>query len=133
MIDADDDMPEREALAAEYVLGTLSLPERLTAAALIESDARFAALVADWQERLSPLNDDYEDVAPPANLLGRIESRLFPAPPATRRWTWLWGGLAGTALAALAVLVVLPVLTPPPPVTATLTGCLNSPPPHAVR
>ncbi len=121
MSDPTGHMPEREALAAEYVLGTLPLEERLTAEALIDSDTSFAALVADWQNRLAPLNDDYAEISPPSDLLDRIERRLFPEPaPRTNRW--IWGALAGLALAALAAFVVLPVLTPEAPVTATLTG-----------
>lgn len=122
MSDPTGHMPEREALAAEYVLGTLPLEERLMAEALIEGDPGFAAMVEDWQNRLSPLNDAYAEVAPPADLLDRVEARLFPAPKQSRRRLWLWGGLAGAALAALAAIVILPVLTPGAPVTATLTG-----------
>jgi anti-sigma-K factor RskA len=39
---APEDMSDREGLAAEYVLGTLPLPERLEAERLIASDADFA-------------------------------------------------------------------------------------------
>lgn len=115
-------MPEREALAAEYVLGTLPLPERLTAEALLESDANFAALVAIWQERLAPLNQGYEEAAPPPDMLNRIEARLFPEPVRPRRVGWLWGLLAGAALAALAFVFILPVTQPEGAVVATLTG-----------
>jgi anti-sigma-K factor RskA len=120
MTDPADHMPEREALAAEYVLGTLPLAERLAVEAMIDSDAGFAALVEGWQNRLAPLNDAYSDVAPPPALLDRIEARLFPAPPRPRRVGWLWGALAGVALAAAAFVTLLPA--PPAPVTATLTG-----------
>lgn len=130
MSDPTGHMPEREALAAEYVLGTLPLEERLMAEALIEGDPGFAAMVEDWQNRLAPLGDAYAEVPPPAGLLDRIEARLFPAPdqPRRRHWRqlwrrpWLWGALAGAALAALAAIVILPSLTPGEPLTATLTG-----------
>ncbi|OYX41768.1 MAG: hypothetical protein B7Z02_14250 [Rhodobacterales bacterium 32-67-9] len=119
MSDPTGHMPEREALAAEYVLGTLPLEERLTAEALIEGDPGFAAMVADWQNRLAPLNDAYAEVPPPADMLDRIEARLFPAPERLRRTGWIWGALTGAALAVLALVTLLP---PPVPLTATLTG-----------
>ena len=122
MIDPEGHMPEREALAAEYVLGTLPLAERLTAEALIDSDANFAALVAAWQAKLAPLNDDYEDVAPPPDMLGRIEARLFPEPAKPRRTGWIWGALAGAALAVIAVVGLLPTTPVDNAITATLTG-----------
>ena len=122
MIDPEGHMPEREALAAEYVLGTLPLAERLTAEALIDSDANFAALVAAWQAKLAPLNDDYEDVAPPPDMLNRIEARLFPEPAKPRRSGWIWGALAGAALAVIAVVGLLPTTPVDNAITATLTG-----------
>ncbi len=120
MSDPTGHMPEREALAAEYVLGTLPLEERLMAEALIEGDPGFAAMVEDWHNRLSPLNDAYAEVPPPADLLDRVEARLFPAPERPRRTGWLWGVLAGAALAVLALVTLLP--PPPAPLIATLTG-----------
>lgn len=120
MSDPTGHMPEREALAAEYVLGTLPLEERLTAEALIEGDPGFAAMVEVWQNRLAPLNDAYAEVPPPATVLDQVEARLFPAPERPRRTGWLWGALAGAALAVLALVTLLP--PPPAPLTATLTG-----------
>lgn len=122
MIDPEGHMPEREALAAEYVLGTLPLAERLTAEALIDSDPNFAALVTAWQEKLAPLNDEYADISPPRDMLNRIEARLFPEPVKSRRSGWLWGALAGAALAVLAVVALLPTEQGDNTITATLTG-----------
>ena len=70
-LDADD------ALAAEYVLGVLSLPDRSAVEARLKNDSAFVARVAAWENRLSPLNDDYAEVAAP-DLMPRIEARLFP-------------------------------------------------------
>jgi anti-sigma-K factor RskA len=124
MSEPGDHMPDREALAAEYVLGTLPHAERLAAEALIAGDAGFRALVEDWQRRLSPLDEGYPEVPPPPDLLGRIERRLFPAPEGLRSRGWLWGAISGFAVVAIAALVVSTVLQPPgpPAVTATLTG-----------
>ncbi|SPH17647.1 hypothetical protein DEA8626_01171 [Defluviimonas aquaemixtae] len=122
MTERNGHMPEREALAAEYVLGTLSFAERLTAEALIESDVNFAQSVESWQERLSPLNEDYAEIVPPQGLDKRIEARLFPKAPPARKVGWLWGLLAGAAVAVAAFFVFVPPQAPPATVTATLTG-----------
>jgi anti-sigma-K factor RskA len=102
---------EDDALAGEYVLGVLALPDRQSVEARMKADPVFAGLVADWEARLSPLNDDYE-AAPAPNLLPRIEARLFPK---TTRWgrqsVLRW--LAGLAVAASLVLVMIATLTPP--------------------
>lgn len=123
MSEPGDHMPEREALAAEYVLGTLPHADRLAAEALIERDAAFRALVEVWQNRLAPLNEGYEAVQPPPDLLGRIEGRLFPVAKTSRRGGWLWGTLAGLAAVILALAVIPTALRPPTPdLIATLTG-----------
>ncbi|MDW4548139.1 anti-sigma factor [Defluviimonas sp. D31] len=115
-------MPEREALAAEYVLGTLALPERLAAEALVDSDTNFARLVDEWRDRLSPLNAGYAPASPPPGLMEAVENRLFPAPEAPHGRPWLWGVLAAAALATLALVTFLPMARPPAEVAVTLTG-----------
>ncbi len=116
------DMTDREGMAAEYVLGTLPLAERLQAERLIASDPAFAGLVAGWQARLAPLNDLYAPLDPPPDLLPRIEARLFPAPPKPARWRLPFLGALAAGLAALALILWLPSGTPEPTMTATLTG-----------
>ncbi len=46
-----------EALAAEYVLGTLDAGERSAAEARLAADMSFRAAVAAWERRLQPLAD----------------------------------------------------------------------------
>lgn len=116
---APADMDDREGLAAEYVLGTLPLADRQAAERLLRSDPDFALLVEAWQRRLSPLDAEFGEVAPPADLLGRIEARLFPAAATRPRWRLPLMG----ALAAMLVLLALTFWpAPPAAVTATLTG-----------
>lgn len=115
------DMSDREGLAAEYVLGTLPLADRLHAERLILSDADFARLVEDWVTKFAPLNAGYADQPPPADLLPRIEARLFPAAPAPSRWRLPFFGATAAGLAALLLLAYWPA-TPPAIVTARLTG-----------
>lgn len=111
------DTPDDD-FAAEYVLGVLDLSERAEAEARLKTEAGFAALVSDWQNRLSGLNDDYAE-APAPNLLPQIEARLFPvaAKPARNWFGWLAG--AG-AVAALLVVFALP--QPQAPLLATVSG-----------
>lgn len=116
------DMSDREGLAAEYVLGTLPLPDRLQAERLIAADADFARLVADWQTRLAPLNDAYADMTPPPELLTSIEGRLFPQAARASRWRLPFLGALAAALAALALVLYLPTTSPEPTMTATLVG-----------
>lgn len=121
MSDPMDHMPERDGLAAEYVLGTLALPERLVAEQLMADDPKFARLVTDWQARLAPLNDGYDPLTPPASLLPRIEARLFPQPERSR-WRLPAFGALGAALAALALVVYWPASAPHDLRSLTLTG-----------
>jgi hypothetical protein len=113
-LDADD------ALAAEYVLGVLSLTDRSAVEARLKNDSAFVARVAAWENRLSPLNDDYAEVPAP-DLMPRIEARLFPVAekPARRP---LFGWLSGAATAAAIAIAAVVMFTPPapPPVVATL-------------
>jgi anti-sigma-K factor RskA len=120
MTDASD-MSDREGLAAEYVLGTLPLAERLQAERLIASDTDFATLVEHWQNRLAPLDDAFGTMAPPADLQARIEARLFPAAPRPARRWWPFAGLLAGA-AALVLALYFPGSRPEPEVMATLAG-----------
>lgn len=69
---------EQDALAAEYVLGTLAADERANADGLIASDATFAELVRQWERRLGELNVMVEAVEPPPQIWDRIKSGLGP-------------------------------------------------------
>jgi len=75
---------EKDALAAEYVLGTLAADERANAEGLIASDPAFAELVRQWERRLGELNVMVEAVEPPPQVWDRIKSGVGMglAPPA---------------------------------------------------
>jgi anti-sigma-K factor RskA len=74
----DDD---RDALAAEYVLGTLSADEREQAEALIAIDGGFAELVRLWERRLGELNVMVEAVEPSPDVWEKIRSEVDGAAP----------------------------------------------------
>ncbi len=116
--------PDDDALAGEYVLGVLPLADRIRAERRITADPAFAAAVAGWENRLSPLNADYPDVPAP-DLLPVIEARLFPTPPpARRRWFAPLAGALTAAALALAVLALLPV--PPAPAPALIASLASA-------
>ncbi len=99
-------MEEDDALAAEYVLGVLSLADRAAAEARIKRDPAFAAAVSAWENRLADLNDDFADTPAP-NLLPQIEARLFPvAQKPARGWLGWFAGAAAAATLVLAALVL---------------------------
>ena len=72
-------MPEDgdDLLAAEYVLGVLDVSARRAAEARVADDRAFARMVADWQNRLSPLDDEYATVTPPPMVKAALDKRLF--------------------------------------------------------
>lgn len=123
MTDLPPDLSEDDALAAEYVLGVLDLSARIAAEARLNAEPAFAERVARWEADFAPLNAAYPETPPPADLLPRIEARLFPQ-PVRRRLTWLrfLGGTVTAGAIGAAVLVALPRINPPTGPTATLTA-----------
>jgi anti-sigma-K factor RskA len=114
----------REEFAAEYVLGTLEAHEVDAARALMERDAGFAALVADWERRLAPLQALAVPEAPPPGLWARIEATLDGTAP-SRRWRFAWPafGIGASAVAAgLAAFIILRPPAPAPLMTVLLTS-----------
>src|ERR1700746_4003619 len=76
-----------EALAAEYVLGTLDFEERMQARTLLDADQAFAAKVELWERRFGDLHLMVEPVEPEASIWARIkvkmpEARQKMQPPA---------------------------------------------------
>ncbi len=122
---APDGTPEGDdLLAAEYVLGTLPLTDRMAFEARLRTDAGLARRLDRWEAHFAPLNEDYATV-PAANLLPQIEARLFPR-PARRRlpfWSGLLGGLVTVGLIVVALSQLLPGPAPETPdLVATLAG-----------
>ena len=95
--------PLADALAAQYVAGTLRGRARRRFEALLAGHPALRAAVRDWQQRLMPLTAVVEPEAPPPAVWQRIEGQLWPvaaAPAAPARW-WerlaLWRGLSALA------------------------------------
>jgi anti-sigma-K factor RskA len=68
-----------DALAAEYVLGTLDLEERTRARTLLGADHAFAANVELWERRFGELHLMVEPVEPEAKIWGRIKAKMSEA------------------------------------------------------
>jgi hypothetical protein len=70
------DVAHTDALAAEYVLGTLDSDEREQARALLGTDTAFAVKVSQWERRLGDLHLMVEPVEPDAGIWARIKSKM---------------------------------------------------------
>jgi hypothetical protein len=71
---------DTDALAAEYVLGTLDPDERAAAKKLLAEDAAFATKVKVWERRLGELHLMVEPVEPEPGIWLRIKARLPEVP-----------------------------------------------------
>jgi hypothetical protein len=65
-----------DALAAEYVLGTLDVEERTQARSLLEADEAFAAKVQLWERRFGDLHLMVEPVEPDSAIWARIRAKM---------------------------------------------------------
>src|SRR5712692_5842976 len=72
---------DTDALAAEYVLGTLDSDERSAAQSLLAQDAGFAAKVKVWERRLGELHLMVEPVEPEPDIWQRIKAKLPEVQP----------------------------------------------------
>lgn len=117
-----------EALAAEYVLGTLDGRARRRFARWMRQDAALARAVREWEARLNPMALALPPVAPPERLWRAIDRRIG-GPKRTARGGWrIWDSLAfwrgvglvasGAAAALLVATVILPPMAPPGQPTA---------------
>jgi anti-sigma-K factor RskA len=113
----------REALAAEYALGTLSGPERRRFERLMSGDRDLRDLVQDWELRLNVLGESVPAVEPPAHVWDEIARRIAVAPapapvregPLDRLWDNLgfWRGAAALGAATAAALIFYVAFLPP--------------------
>ena len=104
-----------QTTAAEYALGVLEGADRAAAAARMANDPTFAAEVAEWEARLSPLAAEIAPTEPPPTLWPRIAAGLGGGPGLWNSVNfWRMAAAAGVALAALS-LTLGPNLRPPPP------------------
>lgn len=115
-----------DALAAQYVAGTLRGRARARFEALLPAHPSLQRAVRDWQARLLPLTGALHEQPPPRRVWAAIERRLWPAAAPLPWWQrlGLWRALSGTALAAVVGLAVL--VNQPPPAQAPVVVVLQS-------
>ncbi|MCD2179762.1 anti-sigma factor [Rhizobium sp. C1] len=87
------DRSRDEVLAGEYVLGVLSLPDRLRVEYRLRDDKAFQVIVARWQENLATFNNDYVTEVPPSWLYGSVETKLFNTSVADQPKGLVWSSL----------------------------------------
>ena len=93
----------RDALASEYVLGTLRGGARRRFEALARADRATAEAVARWEAKLTPLAERVASVEPPARVWKQIEARIGGAKPES---LGVWRALALLSSGLAAILVV---------------------------
>jgi anti-sigma-K factor RskA len=91
--------PDDELLAAEFVLGVLAGTDRAAAQRLLERDAKFASMVAAWEQRLAPWAGEIAEVAVPPQVWERIAATLPAQKP---QGEGMWQNLAFWRIFALA-------------------------------
>ncbi|MEO8836849.1 MAG: anti-sigma factor [Caldimonas sp.] len=110
-----------DALAAEYVLGTLRGGARRRFEALLPAHSELHQATLAWHERLMPLTGVLAPVQPSSEVWRRISDRLDRRKDARAGSAWqrlaFWRGLTAFATVAaigLAVLLANPSPVPPP-------------------
>ena len=122
-------LDDTEALAAEYVLGTLDAEGRREAERRLTRDPGFARLVEDWNRRLVPMTEAIPPEPPPAHVWPAIQRAIGARRDAEARETtakpvvpllervafWRWCSLAAGAVAAALARYIAFEPAPPAP------------------
>jgi anti-sigma-K factor RskA len=111
-----------DALAAQYVAGTLRGRARRRFEALLGAHAALRAAVRRWQDRLMPLTAVLAPQSPPLHVWQGVERTLWPQLAAAKPLPWwqrlaVWraaSGFASVAALALALLLAMPSPQSPP-------------------
>ncbi len=114
-----DDPDRLDALAAEYVMGTLRGAARRRFERLLRDSAEARDAAQHWEALLGGLGGVLPAERPPARVWQGIEARLDGAPKTAGFWRSLrfwrvWGMGATAALVSLAIAVSLPAAAPEP-------------------
>ena len=124
-----EEMDQLEALAADYVLGTLEESERRQVRSRLTHEPELARLVEEWTLRLSPIAEAIPPVEPPPRVWRLIEAALEAGrsvdPASLREPIWrrltFWRFCTGGATAMAAALAVLLFVAPLPVTTVPET------------
>jgi anti-sigma-K factor RskA len=129
MTDRDD----IEALAGEYVLGTLDAAERAAVEARRGRDPALHDAIQAWELRLAALNEAAGPIAPSSGVLPRILSRIAPSGATSAQIIDLTGRLKfwrrtaaiTSAMAASLLAIFLAREFAPPPKAKNLVAVLQ--------
>lgn len=110
-----DQYQRDQALAAEYVLGTLSGPARRRFEVWMMESERLRRRVWYWERRLAPLNAALKPVTPPKAVWSGVDRKLRDRPWRRRLWPGLVAGLAAAAVVATVLLMARPLHSPSGP------------------
>jgi anti-sigma-K factor RskA len=117
-----DRVERLDALAASYVLGTLSGRARARLAYIARTDTVVRATIRAWEERLAPFAESAPPINPSPQVWKRIALRLgLPADRPLERGAWwtrvgFWRGFAvASFVAALGLTFALTQLAVAPP------------------
>jgi anti-sigma-K factor RskA len=119
--------PLSDALAAEYVMGTLQGRARQRFKKLLHTHPELQQRVQEWEQRLPHALGLPASVEPPYHVWQKVEQRLFPDAtiPWFQRLIW-WRNLAlGSSL--LAGVMAIMLLLIPRPETPHYVAVINSP------
>lgn len=119
--------PLRDALAAEYVIGTLRGHARARFESLMRYDPGLRRLVAEWEARLTPLAAAGGDIAPPQRVWESLARRIAGGESRPGWWGSLtfWRGFAATAAAFTLVLAVVIGTAPRPEPPMAMVAVMN--------
>lgn len=144
----DQDPPEGDVLAGEYVLGVLDAAQRRAVEQRISSEPAFAAEVSAWENNFMALAEQIAAVPVPDYVWARLGSALGFGPPPrnvvspqrSSFWNnvglWRWLGVGGFATAAVCALALLnavraPETAPPQPPQVVVAPPVVPPAPMA--
>lgn len=117
----------RDRLAAEYVLGTLRGRARARFESLQRYDPGLRRVVADWEDRITPLAFAAADIAPPTRLWPALALRIAGT---ARSEGWFasltfWRGLAVTSSAFVLILATFFGTAPRPEPPMAMVAVMN--------
>ncbi|MDH5361615.1 MAG: anti-sigma factor [Gammaproteobacteria bacterium] len=106
----------RDALASEYILGTLQGKARKRFEKILDSDPELRLRVQEWSHRLAPLSSGLKPVTPPKTVWKQIQAQLphkrFSLQALLKIWSNLnfWRGLSMATASLLVAFIGVSLL-----------------------
>ena len=111
-LDPDQPLDDPDLLAAEYVIGLLTLGDMRAVETEVIGSPALAASILAWQARLHPMTEAVPPVPPPAEVWQRLEATLgfvrAPKPAPQQLWRrWMTAPAFGGALVGAVCTVII--------------------------